>query len=116
MRIPRRSLAAWPAPRLSAAFIALVTLIGLSLAGLGAANAGAVLPDVVSAAALTSTPNVFPGDASTGVTNGCSTTWFGTQAARTVPVHGLQRGHRQRGGHRGRRVHAGLPAGADLVR
>jgi hypothetical protein len=78
-----RSLPARSAGRLSSALLALVTMAGLSLAAPGVANAGTVLPGVVSAAPLTKTPNIFPGDATTGVdSQGCSTTWFGANSSQ----------------------------------
>jgi hypothetical protein len=77
MRQRWRSLPTWRRPRLAAALAGLVTVAGLTLAGQGAASAGVPLPDLVSAAPVATTPNIFAGDSSTGVTSGCSTTWFG---------------------------------------
>jgi Ricin-type beta-trefoil lectin domain/Domain of unknown function (DUF5122) beta-propeller len=82
MRTPRRSRPGWPAPRFSGAIIALAAVLGLVASGPDMASAGPVLPGVVSPAAASSTPNVLPGDASTGVNSqGCSTTWFGTDSS-----------------------------------
>jgi hypothetical protein len=68
--------------RLAGTAIVLISAAGLTAAVPGIATAGATLPGLVSATPLTTTPNVLPGDASTGVdSNGCSTTWFGTTSS-----------------------------------
>jgi Ricin-type beta-trefoil lectin domain/Domain of unknown function (DUF5122) beta-propeller len=79
MRRLWRSPRAWPRPRLASAFVALVTIGGLAVAGQVPAMAGTTLPSLVSATPVGFTPTILAGDASTGVdSSGCSTTWFGT--------------------------------------
>jgi Ricin-type beta-trefoil lectin domain len=82
MRTARRSITTQSARRLSGALIALGAAIGLAVAAPGVASAGTVLPGLVSSVPSSTTPNIFPGDASTGVnSSGCSTTWFGTDSS-----------------------------------
>ncbi|HEY7145156.1 MAG TPA: ricin-type beta-trefoil lectin domain protein [Streptosporangiaceae bacterium] len=82
MRISRRPRTVRLASRLGAAGLALATAGALIAAGPDVATAGAVLPGVISPAPVATTPNIFPGDASTGVDSaGCSATWFGVDSA-----------------------------------
>ena len=82
MLTARRSITVRSARRISGALIALGAAIGLAVAAPGVASAGTVLPGLVSSVPSSTTPNIFPGDASTGVnSSGCSTTWFGTDSS-----------------------------------
>lgn len=81
MRPPRRSPRAWPRRRVAGVLTALAAAGCLAAAGQGVAAAGVTLPGVVSAVPVGWTPTILAGDASTGVSSGCSSTWFGASNA-----------------------------------